>query len=354
MGNERRMLVVTSGLIILMLGAACAASESARPATPAVTPAAGAAAVQAAPLTPLRIVATFSSGELGPMWVALDTGLFAKHGLAVDDFATMTASTAYAALLGNETQVVIGSPSTFLPAVAAGADFVVVATQSNSMAYVLIAQPSIGSVEELRGKLYAVARPPGSEAIIGQQYLSVRGIEMGRDYEMRQIGGQPERVTALQAGAADFTALSPPASTRLRREGYAQIANLADAKIAYIGAGLNMRRSYVDLNPDTVERLVRAYVEGIWRFRTDRATGLDTLRRHLQLDDPEILEDTYAIQAAILEDVPLARPEAILPAIEVAAETQPGLREISPTQISEMTYVRRAEASGFIRELYGR
>jgi len=115
-----------------------------------------------------------------------------------------------------------------------------------------------------------------------------------------------------------------------------------------------MRRSYVDMNPDTVERLVRAYVEGIWRFRTDRATGLDTLRRHLQLDDPELLEDTYAIQAAILEEVRWRDPKLILPAIEVAAETQPGLREISPTQISEMTYVRRADASGFIRELYGR
>ncbi len=353
MGNERPPLMLISSLIVLILGAACAASEPAGPATPADTPAPAVLTMQAAPLTPLRIVATFSSGELGPMWVALDTGLFAKHGLAVDEFPTMAPSTAYAALLGNEAQVVIGSPSTFLPAVASGADFVV-ATQSNSMAYVLIAQPDIGSVDELHGKLYAVARPPGSEAIIGEQYLSARGLEQDRDYEMRQIGGQPERVTALQAGAADFTALSPPASTRLRRDGYTQLANLADQKIAYIGAGLNMRRSYVDANPDTVERLVHAYIEGIWRFRTDRATGLDTLRRHLQLDDPDILEDTYTTQAAILEDVPLARPEAIRPAIEVAAETQPELREISPSQISDMTYVQRAETSGFIRQLYGR
>jgi NitT/TauT family transport system substrate-binding protein len=302
----------------------------------------------------VRIVATFSSGELGPMWTALDTGLFAKHGLVVDEIATMTAGTAYAALLSGEAQVVIGSPSTFLPAVASGADFVVVATQSNSMAYVLIAQPSISSVPELRGKQYAVGRPPGSEAIIGQQYLSARGFEAGRDYELRQIGGQPERATALQAGAADFTALSPPASTRLRREGFRELANLAEDKIAYIGAGLNMRRSYVAANSEAVERLVRAYVEGIWKFRTDRALGLDVLRRHLQLDDPEILEETYAIQVAILEDVPFARPEAIVPAIEVAAATQPELREITPDQISEMTYVRRAEASGFIRGLYGR
>jgi NitT/TauT family transport system substrate-binding protein len=352
--SERRLFAVTSSLFLLMVGAACTVAESARPATPPATPAAGAAPAQAAPLTPIRIVATFSSGELGPMWVALDSGLFAKHGLAVEDIAIMAVSSAYAALLGGEAQVVVGSPSSFLPAVASGADFVVVATQSNSMAYVLIALPGIGSVAELRGKQYAVGRPPGSEAIIGQQYLSARGIEVGRDYELRQIGGQPERATALQAGAADFTALSPPASTRLRLEGFSQIANLADEKIAYIGAGLNMRRSYADANPDTVERLVRAYVEGIWRFRTDRATGLDTLRRHLELDDPEILEDTYATQAAILEDVPFARPEAIVPAIEVAAETRPELREIGPSAISEMTYVRRAEASGFIRELYGR
>jgi pyruvate/2-oxoglutarate dehydrogenase complex dihydrolipoamide dehydrogenase (E3) component len=64
------------------------------------------------------------------MWMALDSGLFARHGLAVDDIPSMAVSTAYAALLSDEAQVVVGSPSSFLPAVASGADFVVVATGS--------------------------------------------------------------------------------------------------------------------------------------------------------------------------------------------------------------------------------
>jgi NitT/TauT family transport system substrate-binding protein len=249
---------------------------------------------------------------------------------------------------------VVGTPSTYLPSIASGADFVAVAAHSNSQAYVLMVHPSIRSFGDLKGKVFAVARPPGSEAYLGEQALRTRGLESGRDYELRQIGPQGDRFTALQVGAADFTVLSPPASTRLRREGFVQLANLAEENIAYIGVALNLRRSYIEAHPDTVERLVRGYIEGIWRFRADPAVALDMLRRRLDLDDTEVLEETYAAQIATLEDVPYARPEAIAPAIAFAAETRPELREITPAQISDPTFVQRAEASGFIRQLTGR
>ena len=117
----------------------------------------------------------------------------------------MTPATAYAALLANEVDAVIGTPSTYLPSIASGADFVAVASHSNSQAYVIITQPGLESIGDLKGKVFAVARPPGSETYLGQQLLSARGLESDRDYELRQIGGQPERVTALQDGGADFT-----------------------------------------------------------------------------------------------------------------------------------------------------
>ena len=116
----------------------------------------------------------------------------------------------------------------------------------------------------------------------------------------------------------------------------------------------NVRRSFIEAHPDTVERLVRAYIEGIWKFRGDPALALDMLRRRLDVDDAEVLDETYAAQIATLEDVPYARPEAIAPAIAFAAETRPELREITPAQISDPTFVQRAEASGFIRQLTGR
>jgi ABC-type nitrate/sulfonate/bicarbonate transport system substrate-binding protein len=355
-GSQWRPLATTVSLILLTLVAACSVPESARPATPVTAPAASGAAPLATPaaLTPVRMVATFTSGELGPIWLALETGAFARQGLAVENLTVMTPATAYAALLANEVDVVVGTPSTYLPSIASGADFVVVAAHSNSQAYVIMAQPGIGSIGELQGKVFAVARPPGSETYLGQQALSTRGLESGRDYELRQIGGQGERFTALQAGAADFTVLSPPASTRLRRDGFGQLANLAEENIAYIGVGLNLRRSFIDAHPDTVERLVRAYIEGIWKYRSDPALTLEVLRRRLDVDDMEVLDETYAAQLATLEDVPYARAEAILPAIEFAALTRPELREITPAQISDSRFVQRAEASGYIRQVTGR
>jgi NitT/TauT family transport system substrate-binding protein len=301
----------------------------------------------------MRIVLTFVSGEAGPIWTALDTGVFAKHGLAVDDIPAMAAATAYAALLSGEAQVSVGSISGLLPSIASGADFVAVATQSNGLAYFLMTQPSVTSVADLRGKIFAVGRPPGSEAYLGIQTLSTRGLEPDRDYEIRQIGGQAERATAVQAGAADFTVVSPPASTHLRQAGYRQLVDLAEARIPYAGVALATRKAYAEANRDLVDRLVRAYIEGLWRFRTDRATAYEVLRRHLQLDDPELLEETYVSQSGILEKVPYADPQAVATAIEVAAADRPELKTLKPEDITDRGFVQRAEASGFVRGLYG-
>jgi NitT/TauT family transport system substrate-binding protein len=354
MGSKPLRSATIGRLILLTLILACTSPEPARSAAPAVAPAASTATEQPVALTPIRLVATFASGELGPIWLAMEIGAFARQGLAVDTITIMPPATAYAALLANEVDAVVGTPSTYLPSIASGADFVAVAAHSNSQAYVLMAQPSIKVFSDLKGKVFAVARPPGSETYLGQQSLRTRGLESDRDYELRQIGPQGDRFTALQAGAADFTVLSPPASTLLRRDGFVQLANLAEENIAYIGVALNVRRSFIEAHPDTVERLVRAYIEGIWKFRSDPALALDMLRRRLDVNDAEVLDETYAAQIATLEDVPYARPEAIAPAIAFAAETRPELREITPAQISDPTFVQRAEASGFIRQLTGR
>ena len=99
---------------------------------------------------------------------------------------------------------------------------------------------------------------------------------------------------------------------------------------------------------------MRAYIEGIWKFRSDPALALAVLGSRLGTSDAGILDETYAAQMATLEDVPYARPEAIAPAIEFAALTRPELREITPAQITDPTFVQRAEASGYIRQLTGR
>jgi len=98
---------------------------------------------------------------------------------------------------------------------------------------------------------------------------------------------------------------------------------------------------------------VRAYVEGIWRFRTDRATGWTRCVGTSSSTLRSFSRDTYAIQAAILRGGAVGATEAILPGTRWLPNAARAARD-RPTQISEMTYVRRADASGSFRELYGR
>src|SRR5207253_9602381 len=99
MGSRWSRSATTGGLILLTLIAACSSPEPARPAAPLAAPAASTAAPQPVALTPVRLVATFTSGELGPIWLAMEIGAFARQGLAVDNITIMPPPTVYAALL---------------------------------------------------------------------------------------------------------------------------------------------------------------------------------------------------------------------------------------------------------------
>src|SRR5262245_37146767 len=94
MGSKRLLSATIGRLTLLTLVLACSSPEPAKPAAPAAAPAASAATEQPVALTPVRLVATFASGELGPIWLAMEIGAFARQGLAVDTITIMPPATA--------------------------------------------------------------------------------------------------------------------------------------------------------------------------------------------------------------------------------------------------------------------
>src|SRR5512138_3405970 len=101
---------------------------------------------RAAAQRPLRIAFLFTSGTMASMWMAKETGAFAKEGLDVE-MISMSSTLALPALLANEVDAIQISAVPLINASLRGFDPVFVAGMLNTMVWDLYARPEIKSPE---------------------------------------------------------------------------------------------------------------------------------------------------------------------------------------------------------------
>ena len=127
---------------------------------------------QAAATRPLRIAYLFTSGTMASMWMAKETGSFAKEGLDVE-MISMSSILALPALLANEVDVIQISAVPLINASLRGFDAVFVAGMLNTMIWDLYARAEIKSAEQLKGKIVGTERP-GSPVAYGTLVMDRR------------------------------------------------------------------------------------------------------------------------------------------------------------------------------------
>jgi ABC-type nitrate/sulfonate/bicarbonate transport system substrate-binding protein len=159
----------------------------------------------------------------------------------------------------------------------------------------LIVQPEIKSLEELRGKTLIVDAPNTAYALQMKKILLLKGIQAGRDYEMKSIGGTPQRLIALRehkeyAGSM----LGPPALITAKHEGFVSVAKVQEVIGPYQAAGYFAQRKWALDNKDNVVNYLAAIIEA-QRWLMDPANKqqvIDLWVNEIHLA-PEIAAATY-------------------------------------------------------------
>ena len=97
------------------------------------------------------------SGSFAPLWVGFDQGLFSKYGIDLKMSYIQGNRVMLSALTAGEIQLYQGGAEGLIRLVSGGGDGIFVGTQYNFVGhYVLMTDPSITRVEELRGKRIAL------------------------------------------------------------------------------------------------------------------------------------------------------------------------------------------------------
>lgn len=242
---------------------------------------------------PVRARTAYSalSAGIGTLWLTQEQGYFRKHGLESHLIYIRGGTTAVQALLAGEIDFGHLSPAPMMTAWAQGADFVWIGTTTHQMVFTLIADPTIAKGADLKGKKIGITRLGSASDLAVRAALEQFGLG-AKDVTMISLGGIPEILAGMRAGAINAGVLSPPTSTAARDLGYRPLLHIPDLGREFTFSGIAARRSFVQSQPEVARAYMAALTDGAKVYKEDSRAALRVLKKYLRADE-RILESGY-------------------------------------------------------------
>jgi ABC-type nitrate/sulfonate/bicarbonate transport system substrate-binding protein len=250
----------------------------------------GVAASLAAParadVSPLHVT-MFSGPQDLAVFAALEEGLYAKRGLAVEVTLTPSSDALRDGVANGSVDIASSGVDNAVFMVDRGkADVVIVAGGDDGMTELMV-RPEIHTYEDLRGKTLLVDAPNTAYAFQLYRMLELNGVKRG-DYTVVSKGGMRERFMALKEDAAGAgTMLNLPWNIASEKAGFHSLGNAVKVLGPYQGTGVWTRRDWAETHAETLIKYLQATIEGLrWaRAPSSRAAAASILARHLKVDE---------------------------------------------------------------------
>jgi NitT/TauT family transport system substrate-binding protein len=220
-----------------------------------------------------------------PSYIAMDQGFYKKHGLDASFVVLQGRALVAAALSGNADFVPI--PSGGSQAALRGAEIRYVVGESLRSQWTVVVPKSINKVEELKGKTLGYGRAGGADYDEGEAVLR-RFFKMavGKDYKVISFQSDSTKLAALINGDIQGALLSAPTAARATASGMKVLIRTGDY-IPRAGGSFWGMKSFIDANPETTKKFIRAIADAVMFFRTNKAGSIPTLKKHLGFDSDE-------------------------------------------------------------------
>jgi len=292
--------------------------------------------------------ATVGQGA-GPMMVTWKAGLFHKHGLEVARPPVMGgAKGVVRALMSGEIQFGnLAAPAALRANLQGEADVVFLTGGINQQ--FVIGRPGISSRQELTGKKIGTVADGGiGDALVKfvVDRLTAAGITGLRPVPIAH-GAQAE-LEALLSGKVDAIVGTPPECIALIRHGCNYLIDFAEYGLNYALGGIAARRAYVETHPEIARRFVKAYVEGMHRYRTDREFTVAVQADYSGITDRTIAEETYDLTRPGMPRAPYPVVGALQTLLDFMAHELPEATGADARRFVDDRFIRELEESGFI------
>jgi NitT/TauT family transport system substrate-binding protein len=267
-----------------------------------------------------------------PFWVALDGGEFKKAGLAVDPVMISGGSKSMQALLSGGLDFAHVSGGVSVQANLSGADVTILATAANSMSAGVIAAKDVKTFQDLRGKKIGIASFGGNNDIGLRFAFKKNGINPDKEVTFLQMGGERNRLTALERGAITATIMSPPGLFVAEALGYNRLGDLNAMGMRYPELSIVGRKRDLKERRDLVRRYLRAYLESVRVMKGNRDLTVRVIEKYIHVGSKAEALKTYDYFVKSISDTLRTEREGITEFLATLETKMPGVSKRNPNE----------------------
>ena len=287
-------------------------------------------------------------------WVPYEAGIYKKYGLDVR-IIYVAGAQAITTLVSGDTQIVQGSGAAAALSRLSGSDVTIIGTTINVIPMSLVTTPDIASPQDLRGKTFGVSRF-GSLTDLGlRKAVGEFGLDANKDIKMIQTGGVPEILLFMQQGVIKGGLISSPTLEKAKELGYKEFMNLGELKFRYPGTALVTTDSFIRSRPQTVNRFLKATLEGIKYAKSNPDYTIRILGKYTRTTDTKLLASAFkSYVLGYIRDIPTVTQAEMEGVVEDIATRNPKAKSVDPRQFYDPAPLEQLAKDGFIKELHPR
>jgi ABC-type nitrate/sulfonate/bicarbonate transport system substrate-binding protein len=173
----------------------------------------------------------------------------------------------------------------------------------------------------------------------------LRRVGLENAVTIRQLGGTLEVGLAFRHRQIDAAVLAT-----LRTDApYRMLLELADSGIQYSMGQLVVAREFQRRSPDTLEKILRAYIEGVAALRdpSQKERVTKAIAYFSRLKETKAIEEIYSDAAKYVDRVPRVEPEAVAATLELM-----GKKGIPIEAFADNSIIDRLVREGFVDQVY--
>jgi len=234
-------------------------------------------------------------------------------------------------------------------AILRGADIRFLGLTAKIFPYTLVTKREIKTGKDLRGGKIAINKLADVSEIASR--LALKELALGeKDVTMVQVGGSPQRLAALQSGNVQGAALDFMSGLKLAKEGYNILIQISPS---YPYLGLLASGKFMREKPAATEAFVKAFVEAVARFKSNRDEGIKVIAHYMKSSDMEIVGKAYDFIATKFYAENL-QPDAksFQSLLEELSAREPQARNATVHQFFDLKIVNKLEQEGFFKSSF--
>jgi ABC-type nitrate/sulfonate/bicarbonate transport system substrate-binding protein len=292
----------------------------------------------------IRVAYVSLSPSWAPVWIAKETGIFARHGLGADVILLTGSPRLVQSLIAGDVDYGLAGATAMARARIRGADVVILATASNlsNMKLLVGGNSAIRRIEELKGRVIGVSQYGSDADVFARIVVEKAGLKPDKDVAILQLGGHPQVAAALAAGKIESGILGGLASLTAQKSGAMIVTSGTDLKVAAMSGTVATTRGRTQRQRDSVARFMRAYGEAFHYFKTNREGAVPILQKYMggiTTEQARFLHDEYV---EVFEELPIPSERILYGMLQ--REGDPKAKAFKPADLIDLS---------FVKELYG-